>query len=425
MRYLCKQVYKRSASGGASSVDQEDLERRHQDKTPQAEQEDSRRRRRQRSIKMTGRSILGNVQNIAVNQAVHQGGKILQVANWLTGRAGHNKENILPQQISGVKQEVKPTPRYGVKRSNKKLCVEQEQQPMDIEQETLEVASVPEGVIDIDKEEEDVNACGEYARDIYAYLKCLENAYPVHENYLDGQDISSKMRSLLIDWMVSVHQQFELSQETLFLSVNYLDRYLQSQVETTPRDQLQLVGVTAMFLACKVEEIYLPSIEDFVYSTDNAYTEAELRAMEIKMINVLNFDLNSPIPLSFLRRYSKAGDVDVLEHTLAKYILELSLLDFGQAALPPSMTAAAALHLSLQLLEPDVKQPWNLSLQYHSGYTTAMLQPIIARMSVVLTNSETHKLQAVRQKYCSRKFRRVALIRELGAEFIKRRVQLG
>ena len=366
---------------------------------------------------MTTRTILGNVQNIAVHQAAQQGGKILQVANWLTGRAG--KENVLP--TTGKTGEIKPTPRYGVKKSNKKLCVEQ---PMEVDV-SKDPLAVPEGVIDIDKEEEDVNACGEYARDIYAYLKCLENAYPVRENYLDGHDITSKMRSLLVDWMVSVHQQFELCQETLFLSVNFLDRYLQEEVERTPRDQLQLVGIAAMFLACKLEEIYLPSVEDFVYSTDNAYTEAELRAMEIKMINVLNFNLNSPISLSFLRRYSKAGDVDVLEHTLAKYILELSLLDFGQAALPPSMTAAAALMLSLQLLEPGVATPWNLSLQYHSGYTAAMLKPITARMAIVLTNSETHKLQAVRQKYSSRKFRRVALIRELGAEFIKRRVQLA
>ena len=369
---------------------------------------------------MTTRTILGNVQNIAVSQAAQQGGKILQVANWLTGRAG--KENELPTAAKTCQPEIKPTSRYGVKKSNKKLCVEQ---PMEVDTIKEDLLAVPEGVIDIDKEEEDVNACGEYARDIYAYLKCLENAYPVRENYLDGQDITSKMRSLLIDWMVSVHQQFELCQETLFLSVNFLDRYLQSEVERTPRDQLQLVGIAAMFLACKLEEIYLPSVEDFVYSTDNAYTEAELRAMEIKMINVLNFNLNSPISLSFLRRYSKAGDVDVLEHTLAKYILELSLLDFGQAALPPSMTAAAALMLSLQLLEPDVATPWNLSLQYHSGYTAAMLKPITARMAIVLTNSETHKLQAVRQKYSSRKFRRVALIRELGAEFIRRRVQLA
>ena len=381
---------------------------------------------------MTTRTILGNVQNVANNIPIaQQGGKILQVANWLTGKVtSQNKENIVGNVVK-QQSEVKPTPRYGVKKSHKKLCVEQPQ-PMEIDiptkednKQVHEVSAVPEGVIDIDKEETDVNACGEYAREIYAYLKSLEIRDPIRENYLDGHDITSKMRSLLIDWMVSVHQQFELAQETLFLSINILDRYLQVEVERTPRDKLQLVGVSSLLLACKVEEIYLPSIEDFVYSTDNAYTEAELKAMEIHMLKILNFDLNTPISLSFLRRYSKAGDVDVLEHTLAKYILELSLLDFGQASLPPSLAAAAALQLSLQLLEPEVKEPWNRSLQYHSGYTSPMLTSIVKRMAVVLTNSEGHRLQAVRQKYSSSKYRRVALIRELGAEFIKKRVHLG
>ena len=146
--------------------------------------------------------------------------------------------------------------------------------------------------------------------------------------------------------------------------------------------------------------------------------------MELTMMSVLNFDLNAPISLSFLRRYSKAGDVDVLEHTLAKYILELSLLDFGQAALPPSMAAAAALNLSLALLEPYSGTVWNMSLQYHSGYSANMLSSIVRRMATVLINAETHKLQAVREKYTSRKFRRVALIRDISGDKIKKMFRL-
>ena len=339
------------------------------------------------------------------------------MASWLTGRVSSNKENV-------IEQREKTNNRYAVKKNQKKLCVE-EQEPMEVSEEMLPVSQVPEGVIDIDNEEEDVNACGEYARDIYAYLKQREEVFAVRENYLEGSGITSKMRSLLIDWMVSVHQQFELCQETLFLSINLLDRYLQLQVLNTPRTKLQLVGVTALLLACKVEEIYLPSIEDFVYSTNNAYSDAEVKDMELKMMTVLEFNLNAPISLSYLRRYSKAGDVDVVEHTLAKYILELSLLDFGQAALSPSLAAAAALNLSLSLLEPGLgDKVWNISLQYHSGVTAAMLSSIVRRMATVLLNAESHKLQAVREKYSSRKFRRVSLIRDISGENIRRKFRL-
>jgi len=72
------------------------------------------------------------------------------------------------------------------------------------------------------------------------------------------------------------------------------------------------------------EEIYAPEIDDFVYITDNAYTASELRAMEGRILSSLGFALGRPIAINFLRRFSKAGDVDVVHHTLAKYILEVN-----------------------------------------------------------------------------------------------------
>ena len=74
-----------------------------------------------------------------------------------------------------------------------------------------------------------------------------------------------------------------------------------AQGKTVPRSKLQLVGVSAMFLVSKIEEIYAPSISDFVYITDNAYTETEIRQMELKIIRALSFDLCQPISLNFLR----------------------------------------------------------------------------------------------------------------------------
>ena len=98
-------------------------------------------------------------------------------------------------------------------------------------------------------------------------------------------------------------------------------RYLQIEVGsgTVTRNKLQLVGVAAMLVAAKYEEIYAPEVKDFVYITDRAYTEKEILKMEIKILSVLNFDLGRPLPLHFLRRASKAGSVEAITHTLAKY----------------------------------------------------------------------------------------------------------
>ena len=92
------------------------------------------------------------------------------------------------------------------------------------------------------------------------------------------QDVNSSMRGILVDWLVEVAQEYKLVSETLFLAVNYIDRYLSS--EATPRRKLQLVGITCMSVAAKYEEIYPPQIDEFCYITDNTYTRDEVLAME-------------------------------------------------------------------------------------------------------------------------------------------------
>ena len=151
--------------------------------------------------------------------------------------------------------------------------------------------------------------------------------------------IKPKMRNLMVDWLVEVHTQFSLLQETLYLTVAILDRYLQVSADKVPTKELQLVGVTAMFIASKYEEMYPPEIGDFVYITDKAYTEKQILRKEIVIISTLSFDLGRPLPLNFLRRNSKAGVVDAKTHTVAKYVMELCLVDYEMCHVAPSVTA--------------------------------------------------------------------------------------
>ena len=143
-------------------------------------------------------------------------------------------------------------------------------------------------------------------------------------------------------------------QETLFSTISIVDRFLAIEGLTITRSKLQLVGVAAMFLASKVEEVYAPACSDFVYITDNAYTEDAIKQMEIKILQTLKFNLFEPLSLHFLRRFSKAGDVDVLQHSLAKFAIELALVEYDLVPVPGSKLAASALCLSLMLLEPKV-----------------------------------------------------------------------
>ena len=147
----------------------------------------------------------------------------------------------------------------------------------------------------------------------------MESVQNVRADYLaDQTEILPKMRSVLIDWLIGVHLQFHLLQETLYTTVAILDRYLQHDIKKISRSKLQLVGVASMLIAAKYEEIYAPEVKDFVYITDRAYTERDILKMEIRVLAVLNFNLGRPLPLHFLRRASKAGGVEAATHTIAK-----------------------------------------------------------------------------------------------------------
>ena len=66
---------------------------------------------------------------------------------------------------------------------------------------------------------------------------------------------------------------------------------------------MQLVGVCAMFIACKYEEIYAPEIKNFVYITDRAYTKEDILRMEGKIISALEFNFTVVSVLRFYERY--------------------------------------------------------------------------------------------------------------------------
>merc|ERR1712055_715535 len=318
------------------------------------------------------------------------------------------KSNVVGNLRSGQKKASRQT-KVGVKRTVKVVVMDEEEKveevPMEVEQPDVVVISrIPEGVTDIDAEDSsNPQLCTEYAQEIYAYLRQLEMRGAVRLDFLSGCPITDKMRAVLVDWLVEVQMQFKLLQETLFLTVNTIDRFL------------AVVGKTV----CKIEEVYAPAVSDFVYITDNAYSEAEIRNMELQIIRALNFDLCHPISLNFLRRYSKAGDVEMLQHSLAKYTLEVCLLDYHLLTTPGSLLASAALCLSLLVLDPSLtlETVWNKTLAFYSGYSSQQVLGLVPKLVTNMTKMNIHtKLQAVRNKYMSGKFMKVAGIAEAKRE---------
>lgn len=179
-----------------------------------------------------------------------------------------------------------------------------DQEKLDYFHNVLEI-SAKQSLIEEDKKtSEDPLECSEYVTEIFSYLKKTELDFIAQPGYMKKQaDINEKMRAILIDWLVEVHLKFKLYPETLYLTVNLIDRYLEK--EEVLRQHLQLVGVTAMLIASKYEEIYAPEVRDFVYITDKAYTKEEILSMEYKMLTTLNFNITTPSSFRFLERIYK------------------------------------------------------------------------------------------------------------------------
>ena len=134
-----------------------------------------------------------------------------------------------------------------------------------------------------DRDSDDPLCVTDYVEDMYRHFRMKEESCSVDCMYMGRADegkqpnISESMRCILVDWLIEVHYKFKLFPETLYLTVNILDRFLSQTNEIITKRDLQLVGVTSLLLSAKYEEMYVPELRDLTYICDGAYTEAKVR----------------------------------------------------------------------------------------------------------------------------------------------------
>uniref|UniRef100_A0A3Q3MLL0 G2/mitotic-specific cyclin-B2 n=1 Tax=Labrus bergylta TaxID=56723 RepID=A0A3Q3MLL0_9LABR len=253
----------------------------------------------------------------------------------------------------------------------------------------------------------DVNEVPEYAAEIHTYLREMEVKTRPKAGYMKKQpDITNSMRAILVDWLVEVGEEYKLQSETLYLAVNYIDRFLSSM--SVLRGKLQLVGTAAMLLASKFEEIYPPEVAEFVYITDDTYTKKQVLRMEHLVLKVLSFDLAAPTINQFLTHYFLHQSVSKQVECLAMYLSELSLVDSDPfLKYLPSQTAAAAYALANSIVSGG---SWPKSLIEMTGYSLEDLMPCIEDLHRLHLNAAQHAQQSVREKYKGAKYYEVSLI---------------
>ncbi|KAI4901256.1 hypothetical protein NFI96_015256 [Prochilodus magdalenae] len=255
---------------------------------------------------------------------------------------------------------------------------------------------------------EDVLTVAEYAEDIHRHLRASELRYKPKPTYMRKQpDITNCMRIILVDWLVEVAEEYKLCSETVFLAVNYLDRFLSCM--SVLRGKLQLVGTAAILVAAKYEEIYPPEVDEFVYITDDTYSKKQLLRMEHLILKVLSFDMTAPTSHQFLMQYVLVEGVCAKTANLALYLSELSLMEVDPfLQFLPSMIAAAAYCLANYSLNRTL---WPDVLYAFTGYTLAEIAPCLIALHKLHLGAESRPQQAIREKYKGTKYCSVSLVK--------------
>ena len=166
----------------------------------------------------------------------------------------------------------------------------------------------------------------EYVNDIWDSFIEKEkfNKYS-YESILQKQtDIKEPMRCILIDWLISLQNKFFMETKTLFLAVNLIDRYLSQK--PIIRTRFQLLGVTALFIASKYEEMYMKNINEFVDITAKAFDKYEILGMESELIDLVEFNLDLPLSLDFFGLLGSMYKFTKKEYRLGYFLLEAYLL---------------------------------------------------------------------------------------------------
>lgn len=174
-----------------------------------------------------------------------------------------------------------------------------------------------------------------------------------------------RMRAVLLDWLIEVSEVYRLHRETFHLAVEFVDRYLSNQ-SNVPKTRLQLVGVTALFVASKIEEIYPPKLNEFAYVTDGACTSEEILEQEVLLLTSLDWKLSPVTPISWVTAYLQIAHNKIkgnrklkqdesfeypqfAGHHLCRVaeLLDLCSLDMGFLKFAASVVAASALYHTL------------------------------------------------------------------------------
>ncbi|KAI5168733.1 G2/mitotic-specific cyclin 2 [Pancytospora epiphaga] len=204
-------------------------------------------------------------------------------------------------------------------------------------------------------EKAEMCAASKYMKKIMKYYDELDRPHIFIE-----KDITYEMRSLLGDWMINCCEKLGLCDDTFYLGMHLIDRFLSGR--TISPGKLQLVGITALVIAAKYEEVLCPDLNSFLLLSDNSFDCNDLKKAEKYMMYSLEYRVAFVSPLVFLRRVSKANNYETTSRKMAKYFLELMVLHGEFSKYKKNILSTTAMYLARKICRADFNK--NLFFYY-------------------------------------------------------------
>jgi hypothetical protein len=259
--------------------------------------------------------------------------------------------------------------------------------------------------------QEEVSYAGEYLEEIYFNLLIEENQSEIKPKigYMNMQkEINEQMRAILVDWIIEVHFQFNLRQETLYMTIWIIDTYL--SFHFISRKKLQLLGISCLLISCKSEEIYFPQQNKFIEVTDGAYTKEEMIIMENEILKQLNFNIIFPTSNDFYNILSKLYNFNKKQYFLGKYFIESALIDYHMIKFSPSIISAACVYLVMKYFGINGYQKLYNKYIINEKNPENVIKDAAKEVYILVENLSKSKLTTVKNKYGLNQFDNVSEI---------------
>ena len=357
-------------------------------------------------------SLNKNKQNININNNI-----IININNSQCETIPNLNTNIKEKQIE--KEKIKTKNNSQKKKNSKNKITKQITQVKNKNSKNIKIHEYsPKKYIKLDKIRNN-QIPKDYLNIIYYNLLKEEHKgvkpMVVYNYMTDQNEINEQMRSVLIDWLIDVHHKFQFKEETLFMTILIIDRYC--TIRQILRVNLQLLGITAMMIACKHEEIDLPKIEDFIYITDNAYTKNDIVKLENNILIALNFELLYPSALRFFEYLSLNFNFDKKAICMGKYLMESFLLDIKYVKYKASVISCACAYIVMKFFKIEGYQESYAKKYFMLNENEDLplghgVKDCAQDICIFVDNIKSSNYLACFKKYSKNEFEKVALLIE-------------